>query len=135
MISIKRIAALQIITIVIPLAQAFTTITTNVHVPHSNSFTLRHSEKNGGTKLQMVGDFFSGITGQAPKSLDVSFDELLSGTNIDPARDNVDLTCVYKASRDGWSAIDFHNCSDDRGMFYVLRSCFNLRIISTKIRI
>lgn len=115
MISIKRIAALQIITIVIPLAQAFTTITTNVHVPHSNSFTLRHSEKNVGTKLQMVGDFFSGITGQAPKSLDVSFDELLSGTNIDPARDNVDLTCVYKASRDGWSAIDFHNCCDDRG--------------------
>jgi len=29
---------------------------------------------------------------------------------------NVDnMKCVYKASRDGWSAIDFHNCVDNRG--------------------
>ena len=63
----------------------------------------------------MVGDFISGITGQAPKSLDVPLEEILSGTSIDPSR--VDLKCVYKASRDGWSAIDFHTNCDGRGMY------------------
>lgn len=63
----------------------------------------------------MVGDFISGITGQAPKSLDVPLEGILSGTSIDPLRENVDLQCVYKASRDGWSAIDFHTNCDGRG--------------------
>lgn len=72
-------------------------------------------QRNNDSKIYMVGDFFSGITGQAPKSLDVPFDDLLSGTNIDPEKDNVDLQCVYKASRDGWSAIDFHESCDGRG--------------------
>ncbi len=66
-------------------------------------------------KFNMIGDFVSGITGQAPKQLDVPFDELLSGTNIDPSRDNVDLKCVYKASKDGWTALDFHSNCDGRG--------------------
>ena len=49
--------------------------------------------------LHSVGDIFSGITGQAPDSLEPPLAELLVGTNIDPAKGNVDLQCVYKASR------------------------------------
>lgn len=74
-----------------------------------------HNNHKFKSSLQMVGDFFSGLTGQPPKSLNVPLETILSGTNIDPSRDNVDLQCVYKASRDGWSAIDFHNNCDGRG--------------------
>ena len=38
---------------------------------------------------------------------------LLEGTYL---ASNVDtMRCCYKASRDGWSAIDFHNCVDNQG--------------------
>lgn len=88
-----------------------------------------------------IGDLISGITGVAPSSLQPPVD-VLSGTSIDPERDDVDLGRVYKvwllityifltalcmpdtlnsvntvltlhliqASKDGWSAIDFHRC-------------------------
>eukprot|EP00553_Chaetoceros_curvisetus_P009252 CAMPEP_0204615172 /NCGR_PEP_ID=MMETSP0717-20131115/2731_1 /ASSEMBLY_ACC=CAM_ASM_000666 /TAXON_ID=230516 /ORGANISM="Chaetoceros curvisetus" /LENGTH=216 /DNA_ID=CAMNT_0051628039 /DNA_START=276 /DNA_END=926 /DNA_ORIENTATION=- len=62
----------------------------------------------------MIGNFLSGVTGQPPSSLNPPL-ELLSNTNIDPNKSNVDLVCVYKASRDGWSAIDFHESCDGRG--------------------
>jgi hypothetical protein len=65
-------------------------------------------------KLHMVGDFFSGIMGQPPASLMPPL-SLLENTNIDPNRPNVDLTCVYKASKDGFSAVDFHDKCDGRG--------------------
>lgn len=38
-------------------------------------------------------------------------DELVAGTSLD----NKDLVCAYKASRDGWSAINFHEAVDGRG--------------------
>jgi len=73
----------------------------------------------------MIGDIFSGITGNPPKSLlDLkSSMEILKNTSIDPTPSgegisnskNVDLQCVYKASIDGWSAVDFHRCCDERG--------------------
>jgi len=65
------------------------------------------------------GDVFSGITGQAPESLAFP-SSTLDGTNIDPSKGNVDLQCVYKASRDGWSAIDFHENVDSRGSALVV---------------
>lgn len=61
-----------------------------------------------------AGDFFSGITGIAPTNLEPP-EGLLSGTSIDPELDRVDLQRVYKASKDGWSAVDFHKCVDGRG--------------------
>ena len=67
----------------------------------------------------MVGNFFSGITGQAPQSLDPPI-ALLKNTNIDPSRPNVDLKCVYKASKDGFSAINFHEKCDGRGSGLVI---------------
>lgn len=66
-----------------------------------------------------LGDLFSGITGQAPTSLDYP-EDVLVGTNIDPSKSNVDLQCVYKASRDGWSAINFHDSVDGRGSALVV---------------
>ena len=123
------IAMLQIIT---PLSEAFTGIgrlhsplhrnpVTGTQQPKTNptvsTSTSTSTSTNKSSKLNMVGDFFSGITGQAPKSLDVPFERILSGTNIDPNSSNidVDLQCVYKASKDGWSAIDFHSNCDGRG--------------------
>lgn len=66
-----------------------------------------------------LGDIFSGITGQAPKSLQYPPD-VLTGTNIDPDRPNVDVQRVYKASQDGWSAVNFHDCVDGRGSALVV---------------
>jgi hypothetical protein len=57
--------------------------------------------------------FFIGLMGP-PSSLNPPL-EILSGTSIDPKNTNVDLQCVYKASKDGWSAIDFHKSCDGRG--------------------
>ena len=66
-----------------------------------------------------IGDVFSSLTGTPPTSLDPPL-ELLTGTSIDPAKPNVDLVRCYKASVDGWSAIDFHNCVDGRGSCLVV---------------
>ncbi|KAL7485809.1 hypothetical protein ACHAW6_011404 [Cyclotella cf. meneghiniana] len=66
-----------------------------------------------------LGDLFSGITGLAPSSLEPPRG-VLSGTSIDPTREDVDLGRVYKASVDGWSAIDFHKCVDGKGSALVV---------------
>eukprot|EP00978_Attheya_sp_CCMP212_P029785 scaffold107022_cov52-Attheya_sp.AAC.2 len=65
--------------------------------------------------LGMVGDFFSGVTGRAPESLEPPT-ILLEGTNLE----NVPLERVYKASRDGWSASTFHDMCDGRGSAVVV---------------
>ena len=51
------------------------------------------------TKLHAspVGDLFSGVLGVAPSSLSLPTD-ILAGTSIDPARDDVELGRVYKVS-------------------------------------
>lgn len=66
-----------------------------------------------------LGDIFSGVTGMAPSSLDPPTD-ILVGTSIDPTNSNVDLGRVYKASKDGWSAINFHKCVDGKGSCLVV---------------
>lgn len=38
---------------------------------------------------------------------------LLKGTFLETNLENV--KCVYKASKDGWSAVDFHRCVDGKG--------------------
>ncbi|KAL7440511.1 hypothetical protein ACHAXM_007245 [Skeletonema potamos] len=64
-------------------------------------------------------DVFSGVTGIPPSSIEPPIN-LLIGTSIDPTRDGVKLKRVYKATKDGWSAIDFHNCVDSRGSAIVV---------------
>ena len=67
------------------------------------------------TELKGWGDAFSGVTGILPNSLLSSreLEELVDGTSLGGT--DKDLKCVYKATRDGWSAIDFHKCCDGRG--------------------
>ena len=60
---------------------------------------------------------FSGLF--APSSLAPPAD-VLAGTSIDPNRDDVDLVRAYRATRDGWSAIDFHERVDGRGSAIVV---------------
>ena len=69
---------------------------------------------SGRPDLNMIGNFMSGMIGKPPDSLDAPL-SLLENTNIDPAKSNVDLECVYKASKDGFSAVDFHEKCDGRG--------------------
>ena len=63
--------------------------------------------------LPMFGNFLSGITGIPPPTLlDVAWEnDLVRLTSLE----NVNLECAYKASRDGWSAINFHQGVDERG--------------------
>jgi hypothetical protein len=112
--------------VLIQMTEAFQLPTTVTNFSNKQQQQQQLRQRNNDSKIYMVGDFFSGITGQAPKSLDVPFDDLLSGTNIDPEKDNVDLQCVYKASRDGWSAIDFHESCDGRGMLVNFGLNFNM---------
>jgi len=72
--------------------------------------------------LAGLGDLFAALVGTPPTSLEPPR-ELLIGTSMDPVKCN--LQRCYKASVDGWSAIDFHNCVDGRG------SCF-VSALSTK---
>ena len=46
--------------------------------------------------------------------------DLLVGTSIDPNRDDVDLVRAYRATEDGWSAMDFHAAVDGRGSAIVI---------------
>lgn len=69
--------------------------------------------------VHSFGDVFSGITGRVLESLSFP-SSTLDGTNIDPTKTSVDLQCVYKASKDGWSATNFHESVDLRGSALVV---------------
>ena len=55
---------------------------------------------------------FGAVFGMVPESLKPPID-LLSDTYL--GRDDVELTRCYKASKDGFSAVDFHKCVDGKG--------------------
>jgi hypothetical protein len=40
---------------------------------------------------------------------------LLEGTFLEKNIETGGVNCVYKASKDGWSAVDFHRCVDGKG--------------------
>jgi TLD len=63
--------------------------------------------------LYSMANLFAGVSGVAPSALlDSSWTpSLVQGTSLQDA----DLECAFKASRDGWSAIDFHQKVDNRG--------------------
>lgn len=65
------------------------------------------------TKLSSLSNLFSGVTGVAPAQIidKSTIERLVEGTSLE----NKELVCSYKASRDGWSAIDFHQAVDGRG--------------------
>jgi len=83
----------------------------------SKAFSSHHAiSSRSATSLPM--NFFSGVTGIPPSSLlqDTWKNSLVDQTSLE----GVDLECAYKASRDGWSAIDFHEAVDERGSGLVI---------------
>ena len=79
---------------------------------YTDAFLLRPPARTV-SQLQ-VGNLIAGITGIAPsqpllsKNLEKS---LVIGTFLERAN----LKCVYRASSDGWSALNFHRCVDGKG--------------------
>lgn len=66
-----------------------------------------------------MGNWISGITGIPPSQPLIKTEilrELVATTNLASS----DLKCVYKASRNGWSAIDFHQSVDGKGSALVV---------------
>ena len=79
----------------------------------SDAFLPLPIPQKGSWALPMIGNFLAGVTGVPPRSL---LDEgwtkdIIKRTSLE----NANLECAYKASRDGWSAIDFHQAVDERG--------------------
>lgn len=82
-------------------------------VTMTDAFVVGGREKTSSSRIGIVGNFFAGVTGIAPSSLlDRGWkNAVLENTSLQDA----ELECAYKASRDGWSAIDFHEAIDERG--------------------
>ena len=96
-------------------AFSFTTVSQKRIKLHSTGYTDEKSPFRRSTELNGWGDTFSGVTGILPNSLlsNAELEQLVDGTSLGGS--DKDLKCVYKATRDGWSAIDFHKCCDGRG--------------------
>jgi hypothetical protein len=81
---------------------------------HSEAFLSTSSyEGRQHSPMHLSRNFFSIVTGQPPKSLldEESLNDILQTTSLQ----GKSLQCAYKASKNGWSAIDFHQAVDDRG--------------------
>jgi hypothetical protein len=66
------------------------------------------------TRLSSVGNWISGVTNSPPSQPLLTQDletALVKGTSLE----DKELECVYKGSKDGWSALDFHRCVDEKG--------------------
>ncbi len=72
-----------------------------------------------GKGLHSVENWISGIT-NAPPSKPLLSKELEESLTIGTSLQNKELACVYKASTDGWSAINFHKCVDGKGSALVV---------------
>lgn len=82
-----------------------------------------HRHATMDTSRNSIFDTVSSIGGLAPSRpiLDgnkAMLKSLLEGTYLEQSVDNI--SCCYKASRDGWSAIDFHDYCDNQGSGLVL---------------
>lgn len=84
-----------------------------------NKGSARRSRNDAILQISSVQNWIAGVTNNPPSQPLLSEEqqsELLRGTSLE----GQDLTCVYKASRNGWSAIDFHNCVDNKGSALVV---------------
>ena len=92
------------------------------HFWRVSSFSPRSSSLPSlisSTKLNSVENWISGITNSPPSKpllTEKLKDSLTAGTSLQ----GKELACVYKASNDGWSAVDFHKCVDERGSSLVV---------------
>ena len=90
-----------------------------VMVDRSHGFQLKESKPSSFNRLSSVGSWISGVTNSPPSQPLLTSDlgaALVSGTSLE----DKELECVYKASEDGWSAIDFHERVDGKGSSLVV---------------
>jgi TLD len=66
------------------------------------------------SKLNSMVNWISGVT-NSPPSKPLLTESLKSALTAGTSLQDKELDCVYKASNDGWSAIDFHKSVDERG--------------------
>lgn len=66
------------------------------------------------TSLSSVGSWISGVT-NTPPSAPLLTHELQASLVSNTILQDKDLARVYKATSDGWTAIDFHRCVDEKG--------------------
>jgi hypothetical protein len=71
------------------------------------------------TPIHSVENWISGVT-NSPPSKPVLTKELEKSLTAGTSLQDKELACVYKASKDGWSAIDFHQSVDGKGSALVV---------------
>lgn len=82
-------------------------------------FNQKLSLSRSSTRIDSVENWISGVTNSPPSKLLLTQElkeSLTSGTSLQ----DKELACVFKASQDGWSAIDFHQCVDGKGSALVV---------------
>ena len=89
--------------------------------PSTKSAAPRIGPTTSGTlsSLGSVENWISGVTNSPPSKPLLSAEletSLVAGTSLQ----DKELKCVYKGSKDGWSAIDFHQCADEKGSALVV---------------
>jgi hypothetical protein len=93
-------------------------------IQHASSFVTNQPPTHAArisrkTTLGSVENWISGLTNSPPSKPLLSKeqqDSLTLGTSLQ----GKELVCVYKASQDGWSAINFHNKVDGKGSALVV---------------
>lgn len=72
------------------------------------------------TQLSSVGNWISGVTNTPPSSLLSSSPKLITSLTESTSLQDKELACIYKGSKDGWSAVNFHRCVDEKGSCLVV---------------
>jgi hypothetical protein len=87
------------------------------------SFPMIAASTNSKTRpsktLSSVGNFIAGVTNNPPSTL-LSSESLKASLVDGTSLQNKQLARIYKASKDGWTATDFHNNVDEKGSCLVV---------------
>jgi TLD len=75
--------------------------------------------KTKTTSVSSVGNWISGVTNTPPTQPLLTAELQASLVSNTILQDKV-LSCVYRATSDGWSAIDFHRAVDEKGSCLVV---------------
>lgn len=88
-------------------------------VPYSRASSVSSSYDISSTQMNSVENWISGIT-NSPPSKPLLTETLKDGLTRGTSLQDKELYCAYRASQDGWSAIDFHKSVDEKGSAVVI---------------
>lgn len=88
-------------------------------VTNQNQPSTQGAQRHRITQLGSVENWNSGLT-NSPPSKPLLSKELQDKLTLGTSLHGKELACVYKASQDGWSAINFHNNVDGKGSALVV---------------